>query len=75
MGSVMGSPSQTETHGQASPARTDLFPFEETFVCPRCNRPLALYVQSLHLEVPIDCPRCGRSLTHLIRTAIRQRSV
>jgi len=47
-------------------------PFEHTFICPGCNRPLAIMVQPVHLDIAIDCPRCGRSLTGAIRKEIRQ---
>ena len=62
-----------EARDNARPAvsHAERFAFEETFLCARCNRPLALYVQPVHLDVTIDCPRCGRSLTAMIRKAIR----
>ncbi|MCB1314903.1 MAG: hypothetical protein KDK27_03070 [Leptospiraceae bacterium] len=48
--------------------------FEETIVCPGCNRPIALLIQPIHTRLDIHCPRCLRSLNHIIRAAIRQAS-
>jgi uncharacterized paraquat-inducible protein A len=47
-------------------------PFEETIVCPGCNRPLQMMLQPLHNSIEIRCPRCVRQLTPLIRRAIRR---
>ena len=48
------------------------FAFEETIVCPGCNRPLQMMLQPVHLEIQIRCPRCSRLLTPSIRRAIRE---
>lgn len=68
-------PTATVSDGGAADGgsrETAAFAFEETFVCPRCNRPLAMYVQPIHLRIDTDCPRCSRPLTQLIRRAIRE---
>lgn len=53
----------------------DFAAFEETFLCPGCERPLPLMVQPVHLAMEIRCPRCGRQLTNMIRRAIRARAL
>ena len=65
----------TETVGLNSEAGTgtDFKPFEHTIICPRCNRPLELFLLPAHLEQTVNCPRCSRSLTSLIRATIRKR--
>lgn len=47
-------------------------PFEETIICPGCNRPLQMILQPVHASIQIRCPRCVRQLTPLIRRAIRE---
>ena len=61
----------TTTATEQSAARP-AFAFEETIVCPGCNRPLQMMLQPVHLEIQIRCPRCSRLLTPSIRRAIRE---
>ena len=53
----------------------DFVPFEETLICPGCNRPLQMMLQPVHTTIQIRCPRCVRQLTPLIRRAIRERQL
>ena len=55
--------------------KEEFTPFEKTFICPECNRPLQLYVQKVHLQMPVNCPRCSRSLSALIRKTIKTEHV
>ena len=57
---------------QAAPKGERFSPFEQTFICDGCNRPIQLYLQPVHLEIEIHCPRCQRPLTLAIRKAIRE---
>ncbi len=59
----------------AEEALADFVSFEETFLCPGCERPLPLLVQPVHLSMEIRCPRCGRQLTNMIRRAIRRQAM
>ncbi|MCR9140813.1 MAG: hypothetical protein NXI24_00975 [bacterium] len=59
-------------HTTGSVATAEFTPFEETIVCPGCNRPLQMMLQPVHAQIQIRCPRCVRQLTPLIRRAIRE---
>ncbi len=50
----------------------DFKPFRADIECSQCHYQMAIMLQPVHMEIPIQCPSCGHNLTFIIRKSIRQ---
>lgn len=47
-------------------------PFRAEIECSQCHYNMAIMLQPVHMEIPIQCPSCGHNLTYVIRQSIRK---